>query len=63
MGIQQNLFVHLWKQTCIGLDKIDIADKGKKQPALWDPLDWKNSVERSRLFVIKAGLTCEFNYL
>ncbi|GKU30429.1 hypothetical protein [Clostridium folliculivorans] len=43
--------------ACIGLDKIDKDDVGKKQPSQWQPLDWKNSVERSRLFVIKAGLT------
>lgn len=43
--------------ACIGIDKIDEADIGKKEPALWEPQDWKKSVNSSRMFLIKAALT------
>ena len=43
--------------ACIGIDKIDGSDVGKIDPAPWKPLNWKNSVDRSRMFLMKAGLT------
>lgn len=43
--------------ACIGIDKINGSDVGKTEPAPWNPLDWEKSVDRSRMFIIKAGLT------
>lgn len=47
---------HFLITTLVGLDKIDQSDVGKEKPAPWNPQDVKASVERSREFVIKAGL-------
>lgn len=43
--------------ACIGIDKIDKTDIGKTEPARWEPQNWENSVNRSRMFLIKAALT------